>query len=387
MFWIIVPFFYLPDDLQQTLKRRRTDPARIPHELPRALCAPTHPVFYPFFIISKTLCCHAWNIDTLATFHYDPSIIVFSLIVPSFLMLKGYCIVKIALIANPNSGGKKANQSILQIKEKLKTQKIDSDLFLTQYHTHACEIVKEIKIREYDAVVSMGGDGTNYEVLNGVLKYHGDGDIPPLGIIPLGRGNSFARDLQIITADDGVSALFQSTLKAVDVCSFTQNSEKHYFINLMGLGFVTDAAKTAYRFNWMGDFSYILGVLHRTVQLAFHKIVLDIDGTVIIEKNCFVEFCNSRYTGGDMLIAPDAKIDDGFFDVVILSPLSRISLIATFPKIFKGTHGINPAVRFIKGKSAQIYTEPVKGLLPDGEMFGTTPTEIKIHPGLVRYFS
>ena len=295
--------------------------------------------------------------------------------------------MKIALIANPNSGGKKANQSILQIVEKLKSQKIKSDLFLTQYHTHALEIVKKINIKQYDAVVSMGGDGTNYEVLNGVLKHHGDGEIPPLGIIPLGRGNSFARDLQILTADGGISALLRRSTKAVDVCSFTQNGENHYFINLMGLGFVTDAAKTAYRFNRLGDFSYVLGVLHRTIQLTFHNIVLDIDGTVFTEKNCFVEFCNSRYTGGDMLIAPEAKIDDGFFDVAILSPLSRISLITTFPKIFKGTHGVHPAVRFIKGKSAHIFTEPVKGLLPDGEMFGKTPTEIHIHPGLVRYFS
>jgi diacylglycerol kinase (ATP) len=87
-----------------------------------------------------------------------------------------------------------------------------------------------------------------------------------------------------------------------------------------------------------------------------------------------------------MLMAPEAKIDDGLFDAVVVSPLSRTSLMATFPKIFKGTHGQNPAVRFIKGKSATVYTQPQKALLPDGEILGTTPTEITIMPHLVKYF-
>ena len=88
-----------------------------------------------------------------------------------------------------------------------------------------------------------------------------------------------------------------------------------------------------------------------------------------------------------MLMAPEAQIDDGLFDAVVLAPLSRLSLISTFPKIFKGTHGENPAVQFIKAKTARIRTQPQKILLPDGEIFGTTPTEINILPRLVRYFS
>jgi len=158
-------------------------------------------------------------------------------------------------------------------------------------------------------------------------------------------------------------------------------------VNLMGFGFVTDVAGTAAGFNYLGDLSYVTGVLYRTMGLRFHKMTLEIDGEVITGENCLVEFCNSRYTGGDMMIAPEARIDDGFFDVVILSPLSRMSLLHTFPKIFKGTHGDNPAVRFIRGRSASVRTDPAKALLPDGEVFGTTPTEVTILPRHVRYFA
>jgi len=294
--------------------------------------------------------------------------------------------MKIALIANSCSSGVSKEKLMPELENEFKKHNIEFDLLRTRYHGHATELVKQISIREYDAIASMGGDGTNFQVLNSVLKYHGDSKIPPLGILPSGRGNSFAKDLQIFSVKDGIDALRRQTTRAVDVCRFSQNKTAHYFVNLIGFGFVTDVAKTATRFKWAADFSYVIGVFYRLMGLVFHQMVLEIDGEVISGQNCFVEICNSKYTGGNMLMAPEAEVDDGLFDAVVVSPLSRVSLIATFPKIFKGTHGQNPAVRFIKGKSASVYTEPQKTLLPDGEIFGTTPTEITVLPRLVKYF-
>ena len=294
--------------------------------------------------------------------------------------------MKIALIANSRSNAVKENTLIPELKREFKAHNITFDLLWTRYHEHATQLVKQISIREYDAIVSMGGDGTNFQVLNSVLKYHGDSALPPLGILPNGRGNSFAKDLKIFNIKEGIDALRRQTTKAVDVCRFDQNRETHYFVNLMGLGFVTDVAKTAARFKWAADFSYVIGVFYRLMGLTFHQMVFEIDGDVISGPNCFVEICNSKFTGGNMLMAPEAEIDDGLFDAVVVSPLSRASLMATFPKIFKGTHGQNPAVRFIRGKSATVYTEPPKTLLPDGEIFGTTPTKITVLPRLVKYF-
>ena len=295
--------------------------------------------------------------------------------------------MKIALIANSRSSGLSEENLLPEFENEFKKYHIEFDLLRTQYHGHATQLVKQISIREYDAIVSMGGDGTNFQVLNSVLKYHGDSQIPPLGILPCGRGNSFAKDLQIFSGRDGIDALRRQTTRAVDVCQFSQNQTAHYFVNLMGFGFVTDVAKTAGRLKWAADFSYVIGVFYRLMGLTFHQMVLEIDGEVISGRNCFVEICNSKYTGGNMLMAPEAVIDDGLFDAVVVSPLSRASLMATFPKIFKGTHGEHRAVKFIQGKSAVVYTQPQKTLLPDGEIFGTTPTKITILPRLVKYFA
>jgi YegS/Rv2252/BmrU family lipid kinase len=219
------------------------------------------------------------------------------------------------------------------------------------------------------------------------MQYHDPATLPPLGIIPVGSGNSFARDLGICTTADGIRALIRGRTRPVDVCSFTQDGQPWYFVNLTGFGFVTDVAQTAHQWKRCGDFSYVLGVFRRMLGLRFHRMELVIDGMRIEGENCFVEFCNSRYTGGRMLMAPDAKIDDGWFDVVVVGPMSRRSLMATFPRIFKGTHGQNPAVRFYRAKTASVKTDPPKTLLPDGECFGSTPTQVAIDPRRVRYFA
>jgi YegS/Rv2252/BmrU family lipid kinase len=294
--------------------------------------------------------------------------------------------MKVALIANP-LGNKNVASTIDQAVCQLKAHDIHCDQFVTEYHGHAFKIVQALPIQEYDALIAMGGDGTNYYVLNGILKFQANRSIPTLGVIPVGRGNSFAKDLEINSIEDGIAAIIRKRTVPVDVCSYTQADDTFYFINLMGFGFVTDVARTAARFSRYGDLSYVIGVFHRTIGLQFHRMELEIDGTVFDSRNCFVEFCNSRYTGGDMLMAPEAQINDGCFDAVILAPLSRLNLLTTFPKIFKGTHVDHPAVQVVRGKYAVVHTDPPKALLPDGEIYGSTPTTIKVLPRLVRYFA
>ncbi|BBO69901.1 lipid kinase [Desulfosarcina alkanivorans] len=293
----------------------------------------------------------------------------------------------LALIANPSAGGRKGARVIPQVEKRLRLYGLDYRIFITQQHAHALDIARRLTPANYDGIVSIGGDGTNFHLLNGLLKYHDPDRLPPLGIIPVGSGNSFARDLNIRTTKDGLRALIRGRTRPVDVCSFDRGGQPWYFVNLAGFGFVTDVAQTAHHLKRVGDFSYVMGVFHRMLNLRFHHMELEIDGRRINGDNCFVEFCNSRYTGGKMLMAPHAKIDDGWFDVVVAGPISRGALMATFPKIFSGTHGQHPAVRFYRARTASVRTDPPKPLLPDGELFGSTPTRVAIHPQWVRYFS
>ncbi len=295
--------------------------------------------------------------------------------------------MKIALIVNPYAGGKKSKKLLSLIEKKLSSLNIDYITYISLYHEHASKITAELKIDQYDAIVSMGGDGTNFQVLNGLLSAFKPEQIPPLGIIPVGSGNSFAMDLNLHSTEDGIRSIVKNKPRWIDVCSFTQDKKNFYFVNLTGLGFVTDVAKTAQKFKCFKDFSYIIGVFYRTINLSFHYMELEIDGKLISGKNCFVEFCNSRFTGGNMLMAPDAKIDDGLMDIIVAGKMSRTSLLATLPKIFKGTHINHPAVSSYTAKKAKIKTWPDKNLLPDGEIFGVTPATIMVHHKMIRYLN
>lgn len=293
--------------------------------------------------------------------------------------------MKIALIVNPCAAGKKSKKWLPLVEKTLHLHHIEYDIHISLYHEHILKIASRMEISQYRAILAVGGDGTNFHVLNGLLSVFKPEELPPLGILPLGSGNSFARDLNIFTFEDGIRSVLENNPRWVDVCSFTQAAKKIYFVNLTGLGFVTDVARTAHQFKIFRDFSYLIGVFFRTVHLKFHHMELEIDGKQISGENCFVEFCNSRFTGGSMLMAPEAKIDDGLMDIIIAGKLSRTSLLAALPKIYKGTHLFHPAVRHFKAREAKIKTWPEKALLPDGEICGSTPSTIRVHHKMVRY--
>lgn len=294
--------------------------------------------------------------------------------------------MKFLIIANPVSGGKKGEKRLPEIEMLLKKHGINYDIKKTQYHCHAESIIKNVDLKQYEAIALIGGDGTNCQVLNGLLKNHDHGILPPVAVIPTGSGDSFALDLGITNYKDGVKAIVENNIKPVDVLSFTFENGIFYCINMVGTGFVTEVAKIAAKFKWLQSLSYVVGVIYRIIFLKFHKVELKVNNEIISGEKCFIEFCNSRYTGGKMLMAPQAKIDDGYFDIIIASKLSRFKLLKAFPKIFKGAHLFLDDVKTIKTKKAKLITEKHETMLPDGEIFGTTPTEINILPKKVKYF-
>lgn len=293
--------------------------------------------------------------------------------------------MKIALIFNPFSGGKKAHQALPYVHKELNTNGATINMFTSEYHGHLQKISRKLEIEKYDAIISMGGDGTHFHVLNGLIGANDPDKIPPLGIIPVGTGNSFIKDLGILTVEKSIEAILGQRCKFVDICEFTQNDDSYYFINNIGLGFITDVVHRAQFFKRFNQASYLIGVFIETVWLKEHFLDIVIDHEKIQQNNCMLAVCNSKYIGGNMLIAPDAIIDDGLFDVIMVDKLSRFELLKTLPKIFTGEHINHPAVSCIKANHIKIKTRPEMMLSPEGELFGKTPSEILIHPKCLRY--
>ncbi|HNW58398.1 MAG TPA: diacylglycerol kinase family lipid kinase [bacterium] len=293
--------------------------------------------------------------------------------------------MKLLMLANPRAGrsrGRAVAQNSLPIFQQ---HGITVETVYSEYPGHLVEIAAREVNNAWDGIVALGGDGTLFEVINGMMD--GNPDLPlPLGVLPAGTGNSFSRDLAIRTHADAMQKIIAGKTRPVDLGRCECADRSFVFINILGFGFVADVAQKAWSYRRWGDLNYVIGVLLITRRLSSYPLELEIDGRSLQRDNIFVEISNSQKTGGDMIMAPDAKIDDGLLDVVLLNKVSRRRLLAALPKIFKGTHLAMKEVEYFTGKSMRFKTQPAKVLTPDGEIAGSTPMTISVLPGKIRVF-
>ena len=289
------------------------------------------------------------------------------------------------IIVNPNAGRKKGLAESRHLQDALDRQGTEYDTFISEAPGQDMELARRINPSAYEGIIVVGGDGTLFEVLNGLFAERDRLEIP-LGVIPVGTGNSFIRDLNITDRQQAVDAILSGRTRDVDLGTFTCSDGRFCFINLLGAGFVSNVAHRALRYKRLGALSYVAGVLEELIVMKPVTVRLEIDGTVHRREVLFVEICNSRFTGGNMMMAPEASIDDGLFDIVLASPMSRIKLLRLFPSIFKGRHVEDPLIEVFRGASVKLKADRPMSLTPDGETFGTTPLEAGIQAGKIRMF-
>lgn len=294
--------------------------------------------------------------------------------------------MKILLIFNPHAAYKRALKILPEIENKFSENQIEFDLRLTDYPEHATEIVKEAKFDPYDGIVAGGGDGTLFEVINGYFKNPSEKRIP-LGVLPVGTGNAFARDLKLDQSQwqQAVDVISLNKPRKVDVGKFTTHGQDYYFLNIIGMGFVADVTETAHKIKLFGNIAYTYGVFWQMIFLKTHQLTMEIDGKTIERENIFVEISNTRYTS-NFLMAPDAEIDDGFLDVTLLGKMTRRRMLQCFPKIFTGEHVQFNEVETFKAKHMRVETNIPKVLTPDGELVGITPVEVECLHQAIKVF-
>jgi YegS/Rv2252/BmrU family lipid kinase len=295
--------------------------------------------------------------------------------------------LKILLIYNPQAGHGRAKKHLQEIESLFGYYNIDFDIALTGYRGHAVELVKSAQLDNYKAVVSAGGDGTLFETLNGIFKNTKSSEKPPLGIIPIGTGNAFVRDMELDNGKykDAIEIIAEGHLRKTDVGKFITHGEEYYFLNIVGLGFVSDVAKLAHKLKVFGNFSYSLGVLIKMIPLKSYSLTIEIDGQIYKRDNLFVEISNSKYTS-NFLMAPNAKTNDGYLDITLLNKTTRLKLLSYFPKIFTGEHIFVEDVETFKGKCISITTRENKELTPDGEILGVSPVNISCLHNAIEVF-
>jgi diacylglycerol kinase (ATP) len=302
------------------------------------------------------------------------------------------------IIVNPTSAHGAARARWAQLEGVLRGAGLRFDVALTQATGHATQLAAQAAQQGHAVVACLGGDGTVNEVLNGLMANAGVGlrPAPALAVIPCGTGSDFARALKLPHAPQEVLALLQrSTTQDVDVglvtCQHAGQTVQRHFINIAGVGFDGEVSAqmnhSSKRGGSLAYFANVFKVLGRyknkraavTLKHGGHEQC--IEGTF----NSIV-IANGQYFGGGMWVAPNASWCDGLLDVVLIGDVSRAEFVATFPRIYRGTHLTHPKVRSFRATEVRIESHPQEQALleAEGELFGAAPATVRVLPGACR---
>lgn len=235
-----------------------------------------------------------------------------------------------------------------------------------------------------DALVVVGGDGMVHLGVNALAGL----DIP-LGIVPSGTGNDVARLLEVPLKDTAAAcrhalAALEAGGRAMDLGRVTAVGTSTYFAGVLSAGFDAAVNERANRWRWpRGKSRYNLAMLSELGSFRRIEYTVTADEETWRQPALLISVANGQYIGGGMRITPDASPDDGWLDLFVVKPLSRLRFLAVFPKVFAGKHTRHPAVEIRRVRRVRLQAEGVVAYA-DGERIAELPVDVDIVPAGLR---
>jgi YegS/Rv2252/BmrU family lipid kinase len=287
-------------------------------------------------------------------------------------------------VVNPAAGGGRCGRLAPAALEELRAAGLKLEVAELQRPGHGSELAREAERRGIRKFLAVGGDGTAYEILNGLFPRTPDAPRPSLAFLPLGSGNSFLRDF----SRDGLSyarqALREGRERPCDVLRLTHRNGELYFINLLTFGFASDAAVLRDRkFKGLGKLGYWLAVLVCLARLERRPFPLRADEDKELDRRrcLFLSFSNTKFTGGNMMIAPEADPFDGLIEYVRWGPVGRLRLVANLPGLYNGAHIRQPQAERRGVKRVEFALDAPVDVMVDGEVATLHPEQLEVLPG------
>ena len=274
------------------------------------------------------------------------------------------------VVVNPAAGGGRCARLVGPALERLRAGGLVLEVKETSAVGDATKIARDAYKRGYQKFIAVGGDGTSYEIVNGLFPQALEGQPPILGFLPLGTGNSFLRDFTDRGVDGAMEALLAERTQPCDVLRMSHREGTIHYINLLSVGFAADVNMTRSRtFSGWGELGYFLSIFLRLARLDRRPFPLRAEGVAEIDRRrcLFLTFNNSKFTGGTMMIAPDAKVDDGLIEYVRWGPIGRLGLIGNLSTLYDGTHVKHPLAERRAVKQIEFQLEHPVDVMVDGE--------------------
>lgn len=294
--------------------------------------------------------------------------------------------MKTLAIVNPAAGFGKCAKLLGPALDKLRAGGIEFDVVETSHAGHATEIARNAYRDGYRSFIAVGGDGTSFEIVNGLFpQAWEDRETPTLGFLPLGTGNSFLRDFTDQGVEFASRAIIEGRTRPCDVIRLKHRDGIVYYINILSLGFVADVCTLAGKFKLLGPASYGLAVVLCLAQ--FHKRVfhLKMDGLkdMTTPSTALLIFNNSKFTGGNMMLAPNADASDGQIEIVEWSS-NRFDFIRNFPKCYDGSHVGHPLVWQGRARRVDLDFDQPIDIMVDGEVMTVQCESLEALPSALR---
>jgi diacylglycerol kinase (ATP) len=287
-------------------------------------------------------------------------------------------------IVNPAAGGGRGRKMLSVALERLRAGGVAVDVVETRGAGDATRLAREAFGRGRRRFIAVGGDGTSYEVVNGLFPEASAAGRPTLGFLPLGTGNSFLRDFSDRGVEHAIEALIAGRTQACDVLRLRHRGGVIHYINLLSVGFAADVATLrARRFSSHGQLGYFISIFLGLARLERRPFPVRVDGeTEFDRRRClFLAFNNSKFTGGTMMIAPKAKVNSGLIEYVRWGAIGRLGLIRNLPKLYDGTHIEHPLAERKAVSRAQFDLDAPVDLMVDGEVLTLHCEELDVLPG------
>lgn len=274
-------------------------------------------------------------------------------------------------VVNPAAGGGRCGQLAGPALERLRAAGVELDVVETRSPGQGTGLVREAYRTGYRRFLAVGGDGTSYAIVNGLFPGVEGTERPTLAFLPLGTGNSFLRDFTERGVAHASEALLAGRRRPCDVLRMTHKQGVIHYINLLSIGFAADVAFVRdRRFKSLGELGYFLALLACLVRLNRQAFPLCVDGEAEVDRRrcLFLSFNNSKFTGGKMMIAPQADSSDGLVEVVRWGPIGRIGLIWNLPRLYDGTHLSHPLASRRGARRIDFHLEGPVHAMVDGEV-------------------
>jgi diacylglycerol kinase (ATP) len=286
-------------------------------------------------------------------------------------------------IVNPAAGGGRTRKLLAPALERLRAGGVAIDIAETRGAGDAAKIARQAYASGRRNFIAVGGDGTSYEVVNGLFPEASSSDPPTLGFLPLGTGNSFLRDFSDRGVEHAIDSLISQRTQPCDVLRLRHRAGVLHYINLLSVGFPADVATLrARRFSAQGELGYVISIFLGLARFQRRPFPVRAEGEKEFDRRrcLFLTFNNSKFTGGTMMIAPKAEVNSGLVEYVRWGPIGRAGLLRNLPKLYDGTHIHHPLAERKAVKRVEFDLGAPVDVMVDGEVLTLHCEELDVLP-------